>query len=279
MTESRNSRNVALFGEEGQERITGTKVTIVGLGGLGAPVAEDLAYLGVLDYRLIDGDIVTASSLNRLKGATTTDVGKKKVVVAKTMIETIQPAADVKDIDGWLAEAPPEEIVQGDVVFGCLDKDIHRIELIKLCRQAGVPFFDLATDVINHDNKLVYGGRVLWSGHGDRCPYCMDLLDQEAMRRDNLTPDQRADYDKVYGVPKTELGGTGPSVVSINGVVASAAVTEFMVWVTGLRAPKPLLTYRGDQGSMRVCVDPPAEGCPYCSRGWDDAALVASPQI
>ena len=265
MTENRNSRNIALFGEEGQERIARSRVTIVGLGGLGAPVAEDLAYLGVLDYRLIDGDIVTTSSLNRLKGATPADVGKKKVVVAKAMIETIQPGASVTEVDAWLADAPPDAIAEASVVFGCLDRDIHRVELIKLCTQAGMPFFDLATDVVKDEKMLVYGGRVLWSGHGERCPYCMDLLDQDALRRDSLTPDQRVDFDKIYGVPKNRLGGTGPSVVSINGVVASAAVTEFVAWVTGLRPPKALLTYRADQGSMRISIDPPAEGCPYCS--------------
>lgn len=265
MTENRDSRNIAFFGAEGQKRIAQTKVTIVGLGGLGAPAAEDLAYLGVLSYRLIDGDTVTNSSLNRLKGATPPDVGAKKVIVAKGMIEAIQPTADVKAVGRWLAEAPPAAITDADVVFGCVDKDIHRIELIKLCTQAGVPFFDLATDVIKDEERLIYGGRVLWSGQGDRCPHCMDLLDQEAMRRDTLTPEQRVDYDEIYGVPKSKLGATGPSVVSINTVVAGAAVTEFMVWVTGLRAPKSLLTYRADQGSMRVSLDVPTEGCPYCS--------------
>jgi molybdopterin-synthase adenylyltransferase len=266
LNDERNSRNIALFGEAGQLRIGVTKVTIVGLGGLGAPAAQDLAYLGVRDYRLIDRDTVTESSLNRLKGATPTDVGKKKVIVAKAMIESIQPHAHVDPVDSWLAEATPEAISEADVVFGCLDKDIHRVELIKLCTTSGVPFFDLATDVIRNinDGSLAYGGRVLWSGQGDRCPFCMDLLDQESMRRDSMSPEQRADYDAIYGVPKTELGDTGPSVVSINGVIASAAVTEFMVWVTGLRAPKPLLTYRADRGGVTVSLDTPAAECPYC---------------
>jgi molybdopterin/thiamine biosynthesis adenylyltransferase len=272
MIEARNSRNIALFGSEGQTRIARTKVTIVGLGGLGAPLAQDLAYLGVLNYQLVDGDLVTPSSLNRLKGATPTDLGAKKVVVARRMIEAIQPTARVEDIDAWLLEAPPEAITDADVVFGCLDRDIHRVDLIKVCTEAGVPMFDLATDVVADGDALVYGGRVLWSGRGERCPYCMDLLDQEAMRRDSLTPAQRDDYDKIYGVPKHQLADTGPSVVSINGVVASAAVTEFMVWVTGLRAPRTLLTYRADQGSMRISLDRPAAGCPYCSAGGRNAA-------
>lgn len=264
MTSDRNSRNIALFGTAGQRRIADTKVAIVGNGGLGAPAAQDLAYLGVLDYRLIDGDVVTTTSLNRMKGATPQDVGEQKVVVVERMIKAIQPTANVTPIFGWLAGAAAA-IAEADVVFGCLDKDIHRVQLIKLCAQAGVPFFDLATDTDDQHGPLTYGGRVLWSGDGERCPFCMDLLDQDAMRRDSLPAEARADYDKIYGVKTDDLDEYGPSVVSLNGVIASLAVTEFMVWVTGLRAPQPLLTYRAERGIVRMSLDAPVEGCPYCS--------------
>jgi hypothetical protein len=126
--------------------------------------------------------------------------------------------------------------------------------------------------VIKDESSLINGGRVLWTGHGDRCPFCMDLLDEEALRRESMSPEQRADYGGIYGVPENALGETGPSGVSINGVVASAAVTELMVWVAGLRAPKSLLTYRADQGGIRVSLDEPVEGCPYCSEARRQAA-------
>ncbi len=70
-------RNEALFGAEGQRRIAQTKVAIVGLGGLGSHVAQQLAYLGVADYALVDPDIVTDSSLNRLVGAIDADVAEE----------------------------------------------------------------------------------------------------------------------------------------------------------------------------------------------------------
>ncbi|MDX6718701.1 MAG: molybdopterin-synthase adenylyltransferase [Solirubrobacteraceae bacterium] len=270
MTEDRNDRNELLFGAEGQKRITETKVTVVGNGGLGAAVDQDLAYLGVLDYRLIDGDIVSATSLNRLRGATPADMGRKKVIVAKTMVEAIQPDANVEAIDGWLADAP-DAIAKADVVFGCLDKDIDRVELIKFCIAAGVPFFDLATDVDDRHGPIAYGGRVLWSGTGERCPFCMDLLDQDGMRRDVLPEAARTDHHRIYGISKDVLDAGGPSVVSINGVVASLAVTEFMAYATRLREPQPLLTYRAERGIVRQSIDPPYAGCPYCSR-WHRAA-------
>jgi hypothetical protein len=271
MTEDRNDRNTRLFGTEGQKRVAQTKVTVVGNGGLGGSVDEDLAYLGVLDYRLVDHDEVTLTSLNRLKTATPADIGKKKVDVAKNRIEAIQPDATAKAIDKWIADAP-EAIEEADVVFGCLDKDIDRVELIKLCTAAGVPFFDLATDVDDRSGALTYGGRVLWSGYGDRCPFCMDLLDQEAMRRDSLPAAAREDHDRIYGIEEADLDECGPSVVSLNGVIASMAVMEFMVWVTALRPPQPLLTYHAERGVVRQNIDPPNEGCPYCSEARRKAA-------
>ena len=53
-------------------------------------------------------------------------------------------------------------------------------------------------------------------------------------------------------------------MVCINGVVASAAVTEFMVAVTGLREPKMLMRYYGHMGPMAVPAPPLSPDCYYC---------------
>ena len=56
--------------------------------------------------------------------------------------------------------------------------------------------------------------------------------------------------------------------MSVNGVVASLTVTEFMVHVTGLRAPEAQLTYRADLGTATKSLDQPAESCHYCEGLW-----------
>ena len=71
---------------------------------------------------------------------------------------------------------------------------------------------------------------------------------------------------RTYGVPESALAGTGPSVVSVNGVVASLGVTELMCWATGLRPPVPHLVYRGDLARVGRCEDPPAPVCAVCGR-------------
>lgn len=69
------------------------------------------------------------------------------------------------------------------------------------------------------------------------------------------------DRAAIYGVDGSLLDDAGPSVVSINGAVASLAVTEFMVAVTGLREPRRHLNYRGDLG---VVTRGEAEYTPDC---------------
>jgi hypothetical protein len=81
-----------------------------------------------------------------------------------------------------------------------------------------------------------------------------------------MTTEQRAEDDKIYGVSRNLLNGTGPAVVSINGVVASLAVTEFMAWATGLRNPCVHLSYRGDLARISMNKDSPVKDCYYCSK-------------
>ena len=64
--EDRFSRNIALFGHAGQKRISASAVGVVGLGGLGSHVAQQLVYLGVRDLTYVDDDQITTSSLNRV---------------------------------------------------------------------------------------------------------------------------------------------------------------------------------------------------------------------
>jgi hypothetical protein len=266
----RYSRNEGLFGAEGQKRIAATKVAIAGLGGLGSHVAQQLAYLGVVDYGLVDFDTVTASSLNRLVGARDADVAAatKKVAVAERTITGIKPAATVRKADTPLDGPDAEALVRGaDVVFGCLDRDLPRLQLTELSARYAKPLFDLASDVGGENGDLWYGGRIVLCD-GARCVSCLRLLDQQEMARDSMSPDQREAHDRIYGITRTALDNTGPMVVSINGAVASIAVTEFMALVTGLREPFAHLNYLAHQQVIRRSIDQPEPGCYYCTGIW-----------
>lgn len=263
--ETRYSRNEALFGVQGQAKIAGAKVTIIGLGGLGSHVAQQLAYLGVQSFALVDFDVVTDSSLNRLVGAVDADVEAKikKIAVADRMIRQVNPRASVEVLDGRIPGPDAERLVAwADVVFGCVDRDLHRLELTETCSNHRKPYFDVASDTGGGEEPW-YGGRVVFC-HGNGCLVCWGLLDQEQMALDRMTEAEREADRRIYGVDRGALHQAGPAVVSVNGAVASLAVTEFMVHVTGLREPVGQLTYRGDLATVRRSLDPPEEACFYC---------------
>ena len=85
-----------------------------------------------------------------------------------------------------------------------------------------------------------------------------------------MSAEQRAADARIYGIDRDALEGTGPAVVSINGVMAaSLVVTEFMGLVTGIREPAVYLIYRGDLTRLTKSLDQSREGCWYCTQLWE----------
>lgn len=266
----RYSRNVALFGQAGQTRIAASRVAIVGGGGIGSLVAQQLSHLGVGALSVVDPDVVTTSSLNRLVGATPQDAAAAsyKAVVAQRMCAAILPEMRIRVVTAPLLDQGAQEaILACTSVMSCLDDDAARLDLIAICCRNGLPFFDLATDTGGSNGSTWYGGRVMFSGAGERCPLCMDLINQSALQRAAMSVEQLEVDATIYGVGRDDLNASGPSVVSLNGVVASLAVTEWMVWTTGLRSPNALVEYRGSVGASFISNDAPRPDCYYC-RMW-----------
>ncbi|MCL5734407.1 MAG: ThiF family adenylyltransferase, partial [Actinobacteria bacterium] len=152
-----------------------------------------------------------------------------------------------------------------------LDRELPRLQLTELCSRYAKPYFDLASEINAEGKEPWYGGRVVFC-NGGGCLLCLGVLDQAEITRESMTEDQAAADERIYGVRKSELGATGPSVISINGAVASLAVTEFMAYVTGLRPPIPYLVYRADRQTIRRCADVPEPGCYFCEGLWGTGA-------
>jgi molybdopterin/thiamine biosynthesis adenylyltransferase len=268
-SDARYARNVALFGTRGQELISSSHVAIIGLGGVGAHLAQQLAYLGVTTFTFVDHDLVTESNLNRLIGALVQDIGAPKVEIARRTVEAIQPEVNVslhKTSVGALLSRGEFEPSMADILIGAVDADPVRLELLSATADSATPYLDCASDVLVEDDALhEYGGRVAFSFVEGGCLSCLDLLNQRELRRTWMTEEELATDNAIYGVPRSVLNARGPSVVSLNGVVASLAVTELMVWRVGLRAPQRILTYGAHHGGVRPSRDQPRAGCHYCT--------------
>lgn len=261
----RTDRNERLFGADGQTAIGKLKVVLIGLGGLGSHVAQQLAYLGVLDYRLVDHDVVTISGLNRLIGALPRDAEERrpKVNVARRHIRAIQPDASVQVFPNPIDDERSAPAFRGaDIAIAGVDNERARLRILEIAMHQRIPYLDLATEI--EPDASTYGGRLFFSRPGVRCLSCDRELDQEELQGASMGPKERAAYERIYGLNAGVLGQTGPAVVSINGAVASLGVTEFMVWATGLRRPFDHLVYLGHEGVMRRRTDSVAPSCFYC---------------
>jgi molybdopterin/thiamine biosynthesis adenylyltransferase len=264
----RYERQLPLFGKEGQEKIRKSLVAIVGAGGLGSHLIQQLAFLGVGEMAIIDFDEPKNTDLNRLIGICPEDItsGIKKVAIAERTIHFIDPSIEVATIPRNLVdEASFSMIKEASCVFGCMDNDGGRLVLNELCVAFEIPYFDLASDIDNRA-QLTYGGRVFISTDGNGCLYCYDQISPSQAREDLRSLKARREEETIYGVPQELLDQTGPSIVSINGVIASLAVTEFMVMIVGLRPPNRFLQYHGNRGIVNLNTDKPHPDCYYCKR-------------
>ena len=247
--------------------MAGTKVAVVGIGGLGSHVVQQLALLGVDRLILIDSEELDDTNRNRYIGARHDDPvpGTPKVAIGQRLAHEIDPQINVLAIPQPLANPLSFEAIinESSIVFGCLDNEGTRLILNELCLAYEKPYFDLASGIDVEEGR--YGGRVCirWTEIG--CLVCHELLDPVEAGLDLQSDEQRKNREAIYGMPVDALGAAGPSVVSINGVVASLGVTEFMLAVSGVREPRGVLTYDGNRGVVLAKSAPPKDGCYFCS--------------
>ncbi|MDM8560155.1 molybdopterin-synthase adenylyltransferase MoeB [Candidatus Parabeggiatoa sp. HSG14] len=120
----RYSRQILLpqIGIEGQERLLNAKVLIIGMGGLGSPVAMYLAAAGVGHLFINDFDVVDLSNLQRQIIHTTEDIGKLKVESARKTLLALNPLIEITPLYQQLdSDALIEKINNVDVVLDCSD--------------------------------------------------------------------------------------------------------------------------------------------------------------
>ena len=262
----RNLRQ-SFLGADSDQRLRHFRVALVGLGGGGSHVGQQLAHVGVGTFVTADGDIVEDKNLNRLIGATAQDVldERPKGEIARRLIAGIDPDATIVHIPGnWQSDA--EKLRDCHVVFGCIDGFAARAELEAYCRSFLIPLIDIGMDVHAHAGRFHISGQVILSMPGSHCMRCMGFITDERLAEEAL----------LYGA-----AGGRAQVVWPNGVLASTAVGIAIGLVTPWSDTRPsaYLEYDGDHHLMRpsnimkiianrTCshYDPDAVGDPFFAR-------------
>lgn len=271
LTNKRFDRQIAIFGVKGQEKIQATKVVLVGYGGLGSFVLPQLCLLGIKHLTVVEHEDFSATNRNRYMGFLHSDfdnvksIGIEKVRVAERIAKGIDPDIDIKLINDQLESREAfGAIMAADIVIGCLDSDGARSILNELCIAYGVTYIDLASEVFEDGS---FGGRVAIVKDGHGCLHCMgDGLDQTEVRRYLADERQLENEASVYGVEKNSLAiGSGPSVVDLNGIIASLGVQEFKLLITDAQVSSRYLNYRGHLKTISKVRVSEANGCYCCS--------------
>lgn len=154
---------------EGQQALLEGKVLVIGLGGLGSPVAMYLAAAGVGELTLVDDDQVELSNLQRQIIHGEADIGEDKVTSAANSINALNAEIDVKTISKRLSETElTEQVKRVDVVVDCSDNFATRFLLNKVTQQCRVPLVSGAA-IRMEGQVTVYDARQ----EGSACYRCL----------------------------------------------------------------------------------------------------------
>lgn len=255
-SDPRYHRQRLVWGSGVQESLSRLHVGVVGAGGTGSHVIQQLLHLGVGLVRAIDPDTVEESNLNRLVTATRDDVATRnlKVGVAERLATALGRAEAIESVpESALGRAVSLALVDLDVLFGCTDNLETRRLLNRVSLQYYVPLIDIGVDLeVGPDGRLRTGaGRVTLVLPDGPCLHRAGVI--------NGIPEVPPDYVRGARDP-------APAVVSLNGVVGSLAVTTFLSVLGALPVDDGLgvqLLYRPTTG--RVMQESVAGLCEDCA--------------
>ena len=239
----RYSRQIMLpsIGIEGQERLLQSRVLIIGLGGLGSPVALYLAAAGVGSLTLVDFDKVDLSNLQRQIIHRNDRIGMPKVESARLSLQAINPDCRVETIDHRLeGEALVQAVAEANLVIDGSDNFTTRFAINDACVAARTPLVSGAA--IRMEGQIsVFSGQP-----GDPCYRCL--------------------YGG--GAELDEACSANGVLAPLVGIIGSMQATEAIKVLTGAGAPLVgslllldalLMEWR----TLKLKADP---ACPVCAK-------------
>ena len=209
-------RTIETWGVGTQKNIQNLRIGIVGLGSVGALVAETLARIGVSEITLIDADDIKAHNLDRLLYGKKARVGESKVVRARKEIEenSTAPSVTVRAVElGIEHESAYLEALDCDLIVSCVDRPVARDVLNYIAMGHLIPVVEggVAVDVSLETQSF---NSARWRSHivvpGFACIRCTGQYNSSAVVAEldgslddpsyimNLPPDDRPQNQNVF---------------------------------------------------------------------------------
>lgn len=137
------SRSELLLGKDYYKILADKVVCIFGLGGVGGYVAEILARSGIVNFILVDGDVIDSTNINRQILATHSNIGKEKCLVCKERLLDINPACKINLVSVFVLPSSLELIkilsYKIDYIIDAVDTIALKVELAKICEEKSIP--------------------------------------------------------------------------------------------------------------------------------------------
>jgi len=292
-------RQARLFGADGLEALAKSKVAVIGGGGIGMLAIQWLSMLGVGELVVIEPGRIKQENRTRLPGATRWDavggdcerrgpemilrllglVGTKKVNLAKRLARKAAMGTKVTTLRTMVSDPTVlRQLVDSDFIVLAADSDSARYAANRVAHQYLVPVIQAGTKVQRREDASV----------ADVFAVVRPVLpDQGCLRCAGLYSSARLSYETVVGIGGGQRDyGTGqpaPSVVGLNAVAASLAVSFVQFWLTGLRRANTadnLFVYPLDDVLQAGCSIRDSS-CPTCGdggvTGWGDLRPLRIP--
>ncbi len=233
------------IGEEGQRKLLSSSVAVIGTGGLGTHIADNLARAGVGHLRLVDRDRVELNNLQRqvLFDEADVDNALPKAEAAARRLAKINSQVEVEPLVVEVTRDNVEEIVGGvDLVLDACDNFETRYLINDACLKHGIPW--------------VYGGAVASYGMS------MTIIPHQ-------TPCLRCVFPEVPPAESVVTCATAGVLASIVSIIAALECSEALKLLTGhAQRNQGLIHIDIWENSFEVfSIQREAEGCPACGQG------------
>ncbi len=238
----RYSRQILLpdFGVEAQQKLMDAHVLIMGLGGLGSPVAMYLAAAGIGQLTLVDFDLVELTNLQRQIIHSTDSLEQPKVDSAALRVQQLNPEVEVRTVNRKLEQAELEALLQDtDLLVDATDNFATRFMINRAC-------YNTRTPLVSGAAIRMEGQVSVFDFNNDQSPCYRCLYDEQGEENTSCSEN---------GVMAPMVGIIG----SIQAMEAIKLLTGYGQTLTG----KLLITdalYQ-DWRSMKLNKDP---DCPVC---------------
>jgi len=229
-----HDRHVLLFGEDGQRRLSALSTAVVGAGGTGSAVAEQLVRMGVGRVMLIDPDNLEESNVSRVYGSRREDVGTAKVDVVGRFLEGIGSGTRIVRVPGDVRRRTiAEQVVRSaDLIFGCTDTHSSRAVLNDIAYQHMIPTLDVGIRVGMGESGPTSAAVEMRVLRPDLpCLWCYDVLDGRRVSEELMPVERRAALEREGYVQGRQPAAT---IIPYTTLAASLATSRFLAMCTGL---------------------------------------------